>query len=145
MDEARWTYRQLGLRGQARQGDAAKLPEIRPHSAIVAGYLGALVMAGAFLAVGSCMSALTHNQVIAVVRNTTLPPELVRRLVVLDFATPVQTVDARQVNDTARIVITGSENGARPNLARGVPGPFAAPRWNMLKPHAGMMRPSTCG
>ncbi len=48
------------------------------------------------------------DQVIAVVRDTTLPPELVRRLDVLDFATPVKTVDALQSNDNARIVITGT-------------------------------------
>jgi type IV pilus assembly protein PilQ len=48
------------------------------------------------------------DQVVAVVRDTTLPPELVRRLDVLDFATPVKTVDALQSNDNARIVITGS-------------------------------------
>jgi ABC-2 type transport system permease protein len=32
---------------------------------ILAGYLGSFLMAGAFLAIGSCMSALTKNQVIA--------------------------------------------------------------------------------
>jgi type IV pilus assembly protein PilQ len=48
------------------------------------------------------------DQVIAVLRDTTLPPELVRRLDVLDFATPVKTVDALQLNDNARIVVTGS-------------------------------------
>ncbi len=34
---------------------------------IVAGYLGSLLMAGAYLAIGSCMSALTKNQVVAFV------------------------------------------------------------------------------
>jgi len=34
---------------------------------IIAGYIGSLVMAGAFLAIGSCISALTRNQVIAFV------------------------------------------------------------------------------
>ena len=48
------------------------------------------------------------DQVIAVLRDTTLPPELVRRLDVLDFATPVKTVDALQSNANARVVITGS-------------------------------------
>jgi type IV pilus assembly protein PilQ len=48
------------------------------------------------------------DQVVAVVRDATLPPELVRRLDVLDFATPVKTVDALQSNDNARIVITGT-------------------------------------
>lgn len=35
------------------------------NGAIVAGYVGSLLMAGAFLAIGSCISALTRNQVIA--------------------------------------------------------------------------------
>jgi ABC-2 type transport system permease protein len=37
------------------------------NTVIMAGYLGSLLMAGAFLAIGSCMSALTKNQVIAFV------------------------------------------------------------------------------
>lgn len=37
------------------------------NGVIVAGYLGSLLMAGAFLAIGSCLSALTRNQVIAFV------------------------------------------------------------------------------
>ena len=37
------------------------------NGAVFAGYVGAFVMAGAYLAVGSCMSALTNNQVIAFV------------------------------------------------------------------------------
>jgi ABC-2 type transport system permease protein len=37
------------------------------NGAVFAGYLGAFIMAGAYLAVGSCMSALTNNQVIAFV------------------------------------------------------------------------------
>lgn len=35
------------------------------NGVILAGYLGSLLMAGAFLAIGSCMSALTRNQVVA--------------------------------------------------------------------------------
>lgn len=35
------------------------------HGAIITAYLGSLLMAGGFLAIGSCMSALTRNQVIA--------------------------------------------------------------------------------
>jgi ABC-2 type transport system permease protein len=35
------------------------------NGAIVAGYCGSLLLAGGFLAVGSCMSALTRNQVVA--------------------------------------------------------------------------------
>jgi ABC-2 type transport system permease protein len=35
------------------------------NGAIVAAYLGSLLMAGGFLAIGSCMSALTRSQVVA--------------------------------------------------------------------------------
>lgn len=35
------------------------------NGAILAGYVGSLLMAGAFLAIGSCISAATRNQVIA--------------------------------------------------------------------------------
>ena len=35
------------------------------NGAILAGYVGSLLLAGGFLAIGSCMSALTRNQVIA--------------------------------------------------------------------------------
>ena len=37
------------------------------NTVIVAGYLGSLLMAGGFLAIGSCISALTKNQVVAFV------------------------------------------------------------------------------
>ena len=37
------------------------------NTVILAGYLGSLLMAGGFLAIGSCISALTRNQVIAFV------------------------------------------------------------------------------
>ena len=35
------------------------------NGVIFAGYIGSFLMAGAFLAIGSCISALTKNQVIA--------------------------------------------------------------------------------
>ena len=35
------------------------------NGAILAGYVGSVLLAGGFLAIGSCMSALTRNQVIA--------------------------------------------------------------------------------
>src|SRR3984893_11012798 len=35
------------------------------NGAILAGYFGSLLLAGGYLAIGSCMSALTNNQVIA--------------------------------------------------------------------------------
>ncbi len=37
------------------------------NGTVLAGYLGSLLMAGGFLAIGSCISALTKNQVIAFV------------------------------------------------------------------------------
>ena len=37
------------------------------NGAILAGYIGSLLMAGGFLAIGSCLSATTRNQVIAFV------------------------------------------------------------------------------
>ncbi len=39
VDEARWTYRHFGLRGQARQGDVTRLPAILPDSAVIAAYV----------------------------------------------------------------------------------------------------------
>ncbi len=39
VEEARWTYTQLGLRGQARPGDVTRLPAMRPGSAAVAAYV----------------------------------------------------------------------------------------------------------
>jgi SAM-dependent methyltransferase len=38
-DEARWTYRALGLRGTARPGDAGRLPVMKPGSAVIAAYV----------------------------------------------------------------------------------------------------------
>ena len=35
------------------------------HGVILAGYIGSWLMAGGFLAIGSCMSAMTRNQVVA--------------------------------------------------------------------------------
>ncbi len=37
------------------------------HGVILASYIGSFLMAGAFLAIGACMSAMTRNQVIAFV------------------------------------------------------------------------------
>ncbi len=39
------------------------------NGVIIASYLGSLLMAGAFLAIGACMSSLTRNQVIAFVSS----------------------------------------------------------------------------
>ena len=42
------------------------------NGVILAGYVGSFLMAGAFLAIGSCISALTKNQVIAFIVAATL-------------------------------------------------------------------------
>lgn len=57
------------------------------HSVIFGGYLGSMLMAGAFLAIGSCLSALTKNQVIAFVLSVvvTLAFILSGYPLVLDF------------------------------------------------------------
>jgi ABC-2 type transport system permease protein len=45
----------------------------RPDNGVIlAGYLGSFLMAGAFLAIGSCISALTKNQVIAFIVSASI-------------------------------------------------------------------------
>jgi hypothetical protein len=39
VEESRWTYRELGVRGQARPGDLKRLPPIKASGAIVAAYV----------------------------------------------------------------------------------------------------------
>jgi hypothetical protein len=39
VEESRWTYQTLGLKGRARQGDGARLSSRHPNSAIVAAYV----------------------------------------------------------------------------------------------------------
>lgn len=39
VDEARWSYRQLGLSGHARQGDVSRLPRMRAGTAAIAAYV----------------------------------------------------------------------------------------------------------
>ena len=46
------------------------------------------------------------GRIVAVFKDTGLPPELMRRLDVMDFATPVSTVDALRTNLDTRIVIS---------------------------------------
>ena len=55
------------------------------------------------------------GRVVAVFKDTTLPSELMRRLDVMDFATPVTTVDALRTNSDTRIVI--SAQGSYEQLA----------------------------
>jgi ABC-2 type transport system permease protein len=42
------------------------------NGVILAGYVGSFLMAGAFLAIGSCISALTKNQVIAFIVSASI-------------------------------------------------------------------------
>lgn len=42
------------------------------NGVIVAGYVGSFLMAGAFLSIGACMSAMTKNQVIAFIISATV-------------------------------------------------------------------------
>ena len=42
------------------------------NGVIIGGYLGSLLMAGAYLSIGSCISALTKNQVIAFIISVTI-------------------------------------------------------------------------
>ena len=42
------------------------------NGVVFAGYIGSLFMAGAYLSIGSCISAITKNQVIAFVIGTTV-------------------------------------------------------------------------
>lgn len=55
------------------------------------------------------------GRVVAIFKDTHLPAELMRRLDVMDFATPVTTVDALRTNLDTRIVITA--DGAYEQLA----------------------------
>ena len=55
------------------------------------------------------------GRVVAVFKDTALPSELMRRLDVMDFATPVTTVDTLRTNLDTRVVITA--NGSYEQLA----------------------------
>ncbi|MGH8166729.1 MAG: AMIN domain-containing protein, partial [Woeseiaceae bacterium] len=55
------------------------------------------------------------GRVVAVFKDTSLPSELMRRLDVMDFATPVTTVDALRTNSDTRVVI--SAQGSYEQLA----------------------------
>ncbi|MDZ7645338.1 MAG: type IV pilus secretin PilQ [Woeseiaceae bacterium] len=50
------------------------------------------------------------GRVVAVFKNTALPEELMRRLDVVDFATPVTTVDTLRTNGDTRVVISADGN-----------------------------------
>jgi len=55
------------------------------------------------------------GRVVVSFSDTTMPDELLKRLDVMDFATPVTTIDSLQVNNDARLIISSS--GAYEELA----------------------------
>ncbi|MEM7612656.1 MAG: type IV pilus secretin PilQ [Pseudomonadota bacterium] len=63
------------------------------------------------------------GRVVALFKDTQLPDDLLRRLDVQDFATPVTTVDAVRVNNDVRVLITA--DGAYEQLAYQSDGLFA--------------------
>ncbi|MEM1440227.1 MAG: type IV pilus secretin PilQ [Pseudomonadota bacterium] len=63
------------------------------------------------------------GRVVALFKGTQLPDDLLRRLDVQDFATPVTTIDTVRVNDDVRLVITAE--GAYEQLAYQSDGTFA--------------------
>ena len=50
------------------------------------------------------------GRVVAIFKDTSLPAELLRRLDVVDFATPVTTVDTLRTNQDTRIIISADGN-----------------------------------
>ncbi len=50
------------------------------------------------------------GRVVAIFKDTSLPAELMRRLDVMDFATPVTTVDTLRTNNDTRLVISAEGN-----------------------------------
>ena len=50
------------------------------------------------------------GRVVAIFKDTSLPAELMRRLDVMDFATPVATVDTLRTNNDTRLVISAEGN-----------------------------------
>ncbi len=59
-----WRHVRTSLRRTPLTANYLGTPD---NTVIAAGYLGSLLMAGGFLAIGACISALTKNQVIAFV------------------------------------------------------------------------------
>lgn len=64
---AAWTFTAVALAGTVPLWLTVNYLGQPDNTVILAGYLGSLLMAGGFLAIGSCISALTKNQVIAFV------------------------------------------------------------------------------
>jgi ABC-2 type transport system permease protein len=64
---AAWCFTAVALAGTLPLWITVNYLGVPDNTVILAGYLGSLLMAGGFLAIGSCISALTKNQVIAFV------------------------------------------------------------------------------
>ncbi len=62
---AAWTFTAIALALTASLWFTVAYLGEPDHGVILAGYLGSLLMAGAFLAIGSCLSAATRSQIIA--------------------------------------------------------------------------------
>jgi ABC-2 type transport system permease protein len=64
---AAWCFTAIALALTATMWVTVNMLGDPDNTVILAGYIGSLIMAGGFLAIGSCISALTKNQVIAFV------------------------------------------------------------------------------
>jgi ABC-2 type transport system permease protein len=64
---AAWAFTAVALAGTLPLWLTVNYLGTPDNTVIAAGYLGSLLMAGGFLAIGACISALTKNQVIAFV------------------------------------------------------------------------------
>lgn len=64
---AAWAFTAVALAGTLPLWITVNYLGDPDNTVILAGYLGSLLMAGGFLAIGACISALTKNQVIAFV------------------------------------------------------------------------------
>lgn len=69
---AAWLFTAIALAGSAPIWATVNYLGEPDNGVILAGYLGSLMMAGGYLAIGSCLSALTRNQVIAFVLSVTV-------------------------------------------------------------------------
>jgi ABC-2 type transport system permease protein len=69
---AAWAFVALALALTAPMWVTVNVLGEPDNGVVLASYLGSLLMAGAFLAIGSCMSAVTRNQVIAFILGATV-------------------------------------------------------------------------
>lgn len=69
---AAWAFAAIALAGTIPMWITVNYLGNPDNGVILASYLGSLLMAGGFIAIGSCISALTKNQVIAFVISVTV-------------------------------------------------------------------------